>query len=165
MLDLSDLEAFVRIADLKGISAAARSLKTPKSSVSRSLARLEASVGSALVERSSCYVRLTDAGRLLHPYAQRILSDVDEAETVLGNLAAAPRGTLRVNAPLSFAVGLLAPMLPSFIKLHLGVRVVLDINDRWINLGVEEADVIIRVGELADSSFIARRILKDPFPP
>ena len=158
MLDLADLEAFVRIADLRGISAAARSLNAPKSSVSRSLARLEAAVGTVLVERSSRYVRLTDAGALLHPYAKRILGDVDEAETLLTNLAAAPRGTLRVNAPFSFAVGLLAPMLPDLPRLHPAVRVVLDINNRWINVGAEEADIVIRVGDLADSSLIARRL-------
>jgi LysR family transcriptional activator of dmlA len=101
---------------------------------------------------------MTDAGTLLHPHAKRILSDVDEAETLLGNLAAAPRGTLRVNAPFSFAVGLLAPMLPEFLRLYPAVRVVLDINNRWISAGADEADVVIRVGDLADSSMVARRL-------
>jgi len=95
---------------------------------------------------------------LLYPYALRILSDVEEAETALGSFIGVPRGALRVNAPFSFAVGLLAPMLPGFLARYPEVRVVLDINNRWINVGAEEVDLVIRVGDLADSSLIARRL-------
>lgn len=115
MLDLGDLRAFARIADLKSISASARALGAPKSSVSRSLARLEETVGITLVDRSTRHLRLTDAGLLLQPHALRILAEVYEAEEALGDLAGKPRGTLRINAPVTFAIGLIAPMLAPFI--------------------------------------------------
>ncbi len=158
MLDLLDIRAFARIADLKSISGAARALGAPKSSISRSLARLEIAVGSVLVERSTRHLRLTDAGTLFHQHALRILNDVDEAETALGSFSGAPRGTLRVNAPFTFAVGLLAPMLPAFLKRFPEVRVILDIENRLIAMPAEEADLVVRIAGLADSTLIARRI-------
>ena len=90
MMDLGDLRAFVRIADLKSVSAAARALRAPKSSISRSLARLEAEVGVALVDRSTRHLRLTDAGTLLRPHALRILLEVQDAAASLSDM---PTGT------------------------------------------------------------------------
>lgn len=158
MLDLIDLRAFVRIADLKSVSAAARALKAPKSSVSRSLSRLEAAIGAVLIERSTHHLRLTDAGVLFLPHAMRILNDVDEAETALGSFAGVPRGVLRVNAPYAFTQGLLGPMLPPFLARFPGLRVTLDINDQRIDMLAEETDLVIRVGPLTDSGLIARRL-------
>ena len=158
-MDLDDLRAFARIADLTGISAAARSLGLPKSTVSRALSRLETGVGTALVDRSTRHLRLTDAGVLFRPYAVRILADVDEAGTALDGFAGAPRGTLRVNAPFTFAVALVSPMLPSFLAAYPEVRVVLDVENRIIDMPVEPADVVIRVGALPDSDLIARRLM------
>ncbi len=116
MLDLVDLRAFARIADLGGVSSAARALRMPKSSVSRSLVRLEEAVGAVLVERSTRHLRLTDAGLLLRRHARRILDDVGEAENAIGGLVGAPRGDLRISVPFTFAAGSLAPMLPAFCR-------------------------------------------------
>jgi DNA-binding transcriptional LysR family regulator len=158
MLDLTDLKAFARIADLGSVSGAARSLRSPKSSVSRSLARLEASIGTSLIERSTRSLRLTDAGLLLHRHARRILDDVGEAENALGGLIGVPRGDLRVSVPFTFAAGPLAPMLPAFMKRYPEVRVVFSIDNRPVDLLVEEIDLAIRIGRLPDSDLIARRL-------
>jgi DNA-binding transcriptional LysR family regulator len=158
VLDLTDLRAFARIADLGSVSGAARSLRCPKSSVSRSLARLEASIGTSLIERSTRSLRLTDAGLLLHRHARRILDDVGEAENALGGLIGLPRGDLRVSVPFTFAAGPLAPMLPHFMKRYPEVRVLLSVDNRPVDLLVEEIDVAIRIGRLPDSELIARRL-------
>jgi DNA-binding transcriptional LysR family regulator len=158
MLDLSDLRAFARVADLGSVSGAARALGSPKSTVSRSLGRLETQLGTVLLERSSRGLRLSDAGVLFRPYALRILDDVEEAETALDGLTGSPRGTLRVNAAVTFAIGLVAPMLPGFCRRYPDVRVVLETENRVIDLQAEEADVAIRIGKLADSSLMARRL-------
>ena len=84
MIDLIDIRAFARIADLGSISVAAGALQMPKSSVSRSLVRLEEAVGTSLIERSTRPLRLMDAGLLLQRHARRILDDVGEAENALG---------------------------------------------------------------------------------
>lgn len=84
ILDTANLHVFVRIVDAGSLSAAARSLGMPKSSVSRALSRLKTAAGAALLERTPRNQRLTDAGRLLLRPARRILDDVSEAESVLG---------------------------------------------------------------------------------
>ena len=160
MLDLSDLRVFARIVDQGSLSAAARALRAPKSTVSRSLARLEEHVGQVLVERTGRQARLTDAGRLLLPHALRLLDDAEEAEAALGAFAGLPRGDLRINAPYVFSQHLVAPMLPAFLARHPEVRVILEVTDRPIDIRGEEADVVIRVGQLADSSLIARKLLE-----
>lgn len=158
MLDLVDLTAFSYIAKLGSISEAARSLKLPKSSVSRSLARLEESVGTVLIERSTRHLRLTDAGLLLQRHARRILDDVGEAENAIGGLIGKPSGDLHVNVPFTFASGPLASMLPDFIKRYPEVRIVLTVDNRPIDLLIERMDVAIRIGPLQDSDLVARRL-------
>lgn len=158
-MQLVDLRAFLRVAELASVSAAARTLALPKSTISRSLARLEGDVGATLVERSTRHLRLTDAGVLFRPYALRILADVDEAGTALDNFAGVPRGTLRISAPFTFAVALVTPMLPTFLVRYPEVRVVLDVENCIIDMPVEEADLVIRVGALADSDLIARHLM------
>ena len=158
MIDLTQLRIFARIADLGSVSGAARALGLPKSSVSRALARLEAAVGAALIERSTRHLRLTDAGRLLHRRSARILDDVGEAEAEVGRLIGRPSGTLRVSVGFTFAAGPLAPMLAVFVKRYPEVRVVLTVDNRPVDLLSEDIDVSIRIGPLRDSELIARRL-------
>lgn len=158
MLDLAQLRAFARIADLGSVSGAARALGMPKSSVSRLLARLEEAVGTVLIERSTRHLRLTDAGRLLHRHTSRILDDVSEAENAIGRLIGRPSGTLRISVGFTFAAGPLAPMLPSFLRAYPEVRVVLVVDNRPVDLLTEEIDVSIRIGPLNDSELIARKL-------
>jgi DNA-binding transcriptional LysR family regulator len=158
MLDFNDLRVFARIADIGSVSGAARALRMPKSSVSRSLGRLEDSVGAVLIERSTRHLRLTDAGHLLQRHARRILDDVGEAENAINGLVGSPRGDLRVSVPFTFAAGPLAFMLRAFMALYPEVRVILTVDNRTIDLLTEEIDVVIRIGPLADSELIARRL-------
>ena len=158
MLDLSHLRVFARIAELGSISGTARALRMPKSSVSRSLARLEEAVGAILVERSTRHLRLTDAGRLLQRHAVRILDDVGEAENAIGGLIGKPTGTLRISVGFTFAAGPLAAMLPNFLQAYPDVRVVLTIDNRNVDLLIEEVDLAIRIGPLRDSELIARKL-------
>ncbi len=158
MLDLADLRAFVRIADLGGISAAARALSLPKSTVSRSLVRLEEAMGAVLVERSTRHLRLTDAGQTLRVHARRVLDEVAAAEDAVAGLAGEPRGDLRVTAPFTLAVGPIAAMMPDFVRRHPQVRVAIAIDNRIVDMIGEEYDVAVRVGPLADSGLIAKRL-------
>lgn len=157
MLDLVDLTAFARIADQGSISEAARSLKMPKSSVSRSLARLEEHVGAQLVERSTRQLRLTEAGLLLQRHAKRLLDEVGEIEDALAGLDGKPSGDLHVNVPMTFAAGPLAAMLPGFLARYEDVRVVLAVDNKLVDLELERVDVAIRIGPLHDSGLSARR--------
>ncbi len=158
MFATEELHIFVRIADLGSLSSAARALGMPKSSVSRSLLRLEGAAGSSLIERSTRRMRLTDAGNLMLRHARRILDDVSEAENAMSGMIGVPKGTLRVNAPFTFTVGLLTPMLPAFLARYPDVRVSLFVESRPSEIFAKDADVAIRVGTLQDSQFIARKL-------
>ena len=158
VLDLQDVEAFRRVAETGSLSAAARLLGAPKSSMSRSIARLESTVGTVLVERSTRGLRLTDAGQLFLSHAELIMAEVDEAQLALDGLVGAPKGTLRINAAVTFAAGLIAPMLPAFLARYPEVRVVLETENRVIDLARDAADVAIRVGKLEDSDLLARKL-------
>jgi DNA-binding transcriptional LysR family regulator len=158
MFDLVDLSAFSYIANLGSISGAARALKMPKSSVSRSLMRLEESLGAVLIERSTRHLRLTDAGLLMQRHARRILDDVGEAENAIGGMIGKPSGDLRVHVPFTFAAGPLATMLPAFTARYPEVRVVLTVENRLVDIQIEKIDVAIRIGLLENSDLIARRL-------
>lgn len=158
-MQLSDLRAFARITDLMSVSAAARALGLPKSGVSRALARLEREVGVVLMDRSTRHLRLTDAGTQFRPHVLRILADVDEAAASLDSLGNVPAGSLRISLPFTIATALVAPMLPAFVASYPQVRVVLSVENRFIDMPAEPADLMIRVGRLADSDLIARRLL------
>ena len=158
-MELADLRVFIRIADHGSISEAARVLKQPKSSVSRGLARLEESVGAALVDRSSQHLRMTDAGELLRSRATRLLDEADDVRAALDGLADRPRGRLRINAPYTFAVGLIGPMLSRFVETYPDIRVVLDIDNKLVNLHALDLDLAVRIGTLADSDLVARKLI------
>ncbi len=162
MMDTSNLNVFVRIVDAGSLSAAARSLGMPKSSVSRALRRLENEAGAALMERTPQNLRLTDAGRLLIRHARRILDDVVDAQNALGGLIGNPTGDLVIAAPTTFAAGPLAAMLPAFMQSYPTVCVRLVLTTRVVDLVAEDVDVSIRMEALPDSSLIARRIARVP---
>jgi DNA-binding transcriptional LysR family regulator len=155
-MEISDLQVFVRIVECRSLSAAARLMHLPKSSVSRALSRLEDVVGAVLIDRSARPPRPTDAGATLHPHAQRILADAEEAQAALDALGDVPRGVLKVNAGFTFAVGMLAPMLADFLKRYPEVSVVLDVENRRIDVAAEEVDIALRIGKLENSELVAR---------
>ena len=157
-MELSDLRAFVRVAKLRSVSGAARALGAPKSSVSRAVVRLEAAVGSTLVERSTRQLRLTDAGHLLLPHAEQIISEVDEAEAALGRFAGTPQGTLRVSAPYGFALGAITPMLPAFLARYPEVDIVVERDAMGVDVTTGQADLFIRLSPLPDTAMVGRRL-------
>ena len=154
----SDLVLFAAIADLGGVTAAAQRLGRAKSSVSRDLAELEDRLGLRLVQRTTRRVSLTDAGEILAAYARRAVEEMDNAEAAIDALHDAPRGDLKVTAPFAFLRFVLAPRLPAFRRLYPGVRVSVDVSLSIADLVEEGFDVAIRVGALASSTLVARRI-------
>lgn len=95
------------------------------------------------MERSTRHMRLTDAGVLLLPHAIRILNDVDEASAALDGLAGTASGLLRINTSYAFEQGLIAPMLPAFLASYPEVQVMLDLDNRRIDILAERTDVVI----------------------
>lgn len=155
---LSGMAVFVRVVEEESFSAAARLLGLSKSSVSKQVAALEDRLGARLLNRTTRRLALTDAGTAFFERAVRILADAEEAEAAVSRLSTAPRGVLRVNAPVSFGVQHLGPLLPAFMDANPELSVDLGLNDRFVDLVEEGFDVAVRIGRLPDSSLIARRL-------
>ncbi len=154
----AELEAFVQIARANSISAAAERLNLAKSAVSRRLSELEARLGVQLFNRTTRQVTLTDAGARFLRRASALLDDLAEAEDEAGACQTQLLGKLKVAAPLSFGLKYLQPLLSDFAKEHPGIEMEVDFSDRRVDLVAEGFDVAVRIGALADSSLIARKI-------
>lgn len=156
--DLAALETFVAVVEAGTLSRAAERLETTTGAVSRRITGLEQRLGIRLINRTTRKLALTEAGERYHEDVVRILRDLAEAEDRVTHLSESPRGNLRVAAPLSFGVHILAPLLPGFNVLHPGVRLSVDLDDRLVNLLDNGADLCLRVGPLEDSTLVARRL-------
>ncbi len=155
-----DLQAFVAVVEAGSFTAAAERLGSAKSAVSRRVSALEERLGVQLLQRTTRVLNLTDTGRSFYEHSARILADLDEAEAAVQQEHGALRGTLRVALPLSFGVRHMCKPIAAFTRRHPRVRFDLDLNDRRIDLVEEGMDVAIRIGHLADSSLIARRLFE-----
>ena len=158
MRNLQAIEAFVEAANQGSFTEAARRLRTSKSAVSRHVAALEAELGARLFQRTTRSLALTEAGRAWHERVVRVLADLEEANLAVNQFQSAPRGMLRVSAPMSFGFLRLAPALPAFLERHPRVEIDLSLNDRFVDVVEEGFDVAVRIGALADSSLVARRL-------
>jgi DNA-binding transcriptional LysR family regulator len=157
-MQLSDLRIFLRVLDSGSLSGAARATGLPKSSISRALNRLETDVGAALLDRSGRRVKVTDAGSALQPHAVSLLSAAEEAQVSIDSTAGLLRGTLKVNAPFALAAILLSPMLADFLKRYPDLDLVLEVDNRKVDLAAEEVDVALRIGPLPSSELVARHL-------
>jgi DNA-binding transcriptional LysR family regulator len=124
--------------------------------------RLEETVGTRLLSRTTRKVSLTEAGRLLAAYADRVVEEMDAAAVALEAMREAPRGELRVSLPFAFARFVLIPALPRFRAVFPEVRLRLDASARIVDLVEEGFDAAIRVGELPASSLVARVLGASP---
>ncbi|KIL98133.1 Transcriptional regulator LysR family [Paramagnetospirillum magnetotacticum MS-1] len=150
--------AFVRVAETGSFSEAARRLNLSKSMISRQVSALEADLGVRLLHRTTRSLSPTEAGRAYLERCQRILADLDEANLLVSHLQAVPRGRLRVSAPLSFGIGHLAESLPGFLARYPEIELEMGFTDRHVDLVEEGWDLAVRIGRLADSSLIVRRL-------
>lgn len=157
-MDLNEIMIFAKVAQAGSFTAAARELGMPKSTVSRKVSELERRLGARLLQRTTRKLSLTDVGRAYYERSQRIVSEIEEAERAVSNLQQAPRGRLRITAPLNF--GFLGPVVATFLERHVDVQVELVCTDRVVGLVEEGFDVAIRVGHLADSTLVARTVAR-----
>ncbi|CAM5662141.1 HTH-type transcriptional regulator DmlR [Mycolicibacterium aubagnense] len=154
---LGEMDVFVRVVDLCGFSPAARALRLSPSAVSKLIARLEVRLGTRLFNRSTRKLALTAEGNIFYERCVRILADVDGAEREAA-AGAVPRGRLRVNCNTAFSQWMLTPIVPEFLALYPEIVLDLVVSDVVVDLLQEHADVAIRVGPLANSSLIARKL-------
>ncbi len=154
---LQELSVFVRAAESGSFSRAARELGLSQPSVSRIIGELEARLGVTLLLRTTRRITVTDAGALFLDRVREILSQIEDAEDVARGLDSL-RGIIRLAIPVVYGTREIIPRLPKFLGMHPLLRVEMSVVDARQDLVAEGADVAIRLGELDDSAFGARKL-------
>jgi DNA-binding transcriptional LysR family regulator len=154
--DLGEILVFTRVVRGGSFTAAAASLGMPKSTVSRKIAELEARVGARLLQRTTRSVSLTDIGRAYYEFCTRIVAELEEAEQVVTQMQATPRGLLRIATPVTFSV--ISPVLADYMRLYPDVQVELFAEQRRVDLVEERFDLSLRAGASPDTTLVARKL-------
>lgn len=158
MESLSDIAVFVQVVDSGSFTAAAERLELSKAVVSKYVTRLENRLGARLLNRTTRRLSLTEVGRAFYERSQAGLRELEEAEAEVSRLQGAPRGTLRINAPMSFGILHIAPAIPEFLRQYPDLNLDMNLDDRRLDLVEEGFDLAIRIAQLPDSSLVARRL-------
>ena len=138
------LKAFVKVAEHASVSAAAASLGTGKSVISKRIAQLEAAVSATLFSRSTRKVALTTAGEAYLAHARRAIDEISAADESLRALRSDLSGQIRITAAVSWGQRVLAKRLPEFLRLHPGIQIELLLADRLMDIAYERVDIALR---------------------
>ncbi len=157
----SEMAAFVRVVDSKGFSAAAPALGLTPSAVSKLITRLETRLGVRLLQRTTRALHLTEEGEAFYATARRIVGEIEALESQISGQSKTPHGLLRVTTSLAFSTHQLAPVIAEFLERFPKLQLELMPTDRVVDMIEEGVDVAIRIGRLADTSFMARKIGED----
>lgn len=159
---ISDLDIFARVARTGNMSAAGREMGLSPAVVSKRISLLEERLGARLFQRTTRQLTLTDTGEGYFRRVVDILSLVEEAEDFVSRRNTKPRGLLKVTAPTSFARLHLAPRLNEFLARYPEVELDLHLTDHFVDIIRDGFDLAVRIGELPDSSLVARKLAADP---
>jgi DNA-binding transcriptional LysR family regulator len=152
------MKVFVAVVDGGSFAAAAQKLDTSRAMVSKQVQKLEEHLGTRLLNRTTRKLSLTGTGREFYERSAQIISDVEEAEQVAGQMTSTPRGVLKVTMPLTYGQHRLAPIVAEYARTYPQVRVDISLSDRKVDLVEEGFDLAVRVGSLPQSDLIARKI-------
>ena len=158
MNPFEDMRIFCQVIDSGSFTAAADQLGLSKQFVSRRVMQLEERLGVRLLNRSTRRLDVTPLGQSYYDSAMRLLNDVEQMEQGIAGQTTEPRGTLRLSAPLSFAMAHLGCLLPLFLQRYSEIAVEVDLTDRPVDLLSEGYDLALRIGVREVSALIARRI-------
>ncbi|OGA50405.1 MAG: hypothetical protein A3F74_27355 [Betaproteobacteria bacterium RIFCSPLOWO2_12_FULL_62_58] len=155
---LHAISIFVRVAETKSFTKAAKHLGISTSGVSKSVTRLEERLGVRLVNRTTRSVSLTDDGATFFERCCQILGELEDAETAVTRRQTKPRGRLRVQLPVGFGLKVLAPYLAQFAELYPELVVDVEFSSRVADLAEEGIDVVVRIGDPGDTRLVARKL-------
>jgi DNA-binding transcriptional LysR family regulator len=152
------MRLFCRITELGSFSRAAADLHLPAATATHAIRALETRLGVRLLQRTTRHVSTTPDGAAYYQRCVRILADVEETEAGLGHGAAPPRGKLRVDMQGTLARAYVLPRLDEFLGRYPDITLEIGMGDRLADLVREGVDCVLRVGELADSSMVGKRV-------
>ncbi|MEJ2310433.1 MAG: LysR family transcriptional regulator [Gammaproteobacteria bacterium] len=155
---LDERQIFVAVVRHGGFTAAARQLALTTAAVSRRVKALEARLGVRLLNRTTRRLSLTDAGQQYYEDVSRLLAELQQTEARIAGLASEPAGSLRITAPLSFGMRYLGEVIAGFHTTYPAIRIELVLDDSMHDIVDRGFDAAIRIGRLADSTLVARRL-------
>lgn len=155
---LRTLRTFISVAEHESFAEAGRRLNLSPTTVSRTIAALESSLGVQLLRRTTRSVRLTDEGALFLERCRAGIAEIDQAFDIVQGRLSAPSGLLTVTAPVTFGRRHIQPVVIELLRLHPDLRIRLLLIDRVVNLVQEGIDVAVRIADLPDSSLHMLRV-------
>jgi DNA-binding transcriptional LysR family regulator len=158
MYDITDWQVFVRAAELNNLSAAGRDLRMSSAVVSNRIAKLEKQLGARLLNRTTRRVSLTPEGELFYRRAIDILREIEDLREAVSARQASPSGPLTIAAPAGFGRRHVAPFMPEFVEQYPDIQIRLRLSDHLSDLVADGADIAIRIADLKNMSFIARKL-------
>ncbi len=158
MSNVSDWAVFARVAELKSLSSAGRELRLSSAVVSNRIAKLEKEHGVRLLNRTTRRVNVTAEGQVFYEHCTRILDEIAAIEASIGSRSEFLKGPITVTAPAGFGRKHVAPLLPGFVEENPGLEVRLHLTDRLTDVIAEGTDVAIRIADLKQYSFIAKKL-------
>lgn len=158
-IQLNDIALFVEVAKRKNFSHAAEALNIPTSTLSRRVSELERGLGMRLLNRSTRRIDLTEAGALYFERCRHIVEEARVAHEQLQNMAAQPKGRLRISLPTSLAQLFLTDVIPEFRSLYPDIECDFDLSMRPVDPISNPFDLVLRFGQQPDSSLVARQIV------
>jgi DNA-binding transcriptional LysR family regulator len=163
MMDrFESMRLFTRIVDLGSFTAAAQDMGLPRATATHALQQLEKRIGARLLHRTTRHVSPTLDGQAYYERCRRLLAEVDEAESFLGEAAVNPKGKLRVDLQPTLAELFLFPNLGEFCRRYPGIELEIGTGDRLVDLVRESVDCVVRGGAPRDLGMVARRVLDMP---
>lgn len=159
-MNLNDISLFIRIVETGSFTAAADSLGVQKSTISRRIAQLEDDLNIRLLQRTTRKLTLTQDGEELFARCQPLINELETARDHLASAQDNPKGRLRITMPSELAVFMMNDMIGSFLRRYPSIHLEVELSTRVVDLVEEGVDLAIRVGELADSSLIARHLTR-----
>ena len=158
MKDLNSLKVFVRVAQHLSFKVAAASLGLTPSAVSKTITRLESELGVVLLQRTTRSVGLTDDGQLFFKNCKQILGEIEHAENLLSRSASGPHGRLKIHMTEGLGRRVVMPLMNRFFQNYPMLTVSTEMSDRVVDMANEGFDVDIRIGDVADSRVVARKM-------
>lgn len=155
---LDAMRLFTRIVELASFTAAADDLNLPRATVTHTIKRLEAHLGTQLLQRTTRSVRTSRDGEAYYRHCVRLLADVDAVEADFRQAAVQPRGRLRVDLPTQLAKLWVIPALPAFFARYPMLELDIGTGDHFVDLLREGVDCVLRAGNLSDSGLVSRRV-------
>ncbi|HSI56920.1 MAG TPA: LysR substrate-binding domain-containing protein [Ideonella sp.] len=152
------MQVFVRIVELKSFTQAADDLQLPRATVTHTIQQLEKRLGVRLLHRTTRQVSATLDGEAYYLRCQRLIADLEEAESAFSQSAAKPKGKLRVDLQGTLALHFLLPRLGGFCERYPDLELEIGLGDRLVDLVRESVDCVLRAGEPRESSMVGRRV-------